>query len=42
MKTIYCTYGDTEVVKLAPNIKCPYCGNEWQEIDMDECGATYE
>lgn len=41
MKRIYRTYEDTEVVKLATNIKCPYCGSEWQEEDMDECGKTY-
>lgn len=41
MKEIYRTYEDTEVVELATNIKCPYCGNEWQEYNMDECGGTY-
>ncbi|MGL5767871.1 MAG: hypothetical protein ACRCX8_19725 [Sarcina sp.] len=41
MKTIYRTYEDTEVIKLATNIECPYCGREWQEEDMDECGTTY-
>ena len=41
MKEIYRTYEDTEVVMLATNIKCPYCGNEWQEYDMNECGKTY-
>ena len=41
MKKIYRTYADTEVVMLATNIKCPYCGEEWQETDMDECGETY-
>lgn len=41
MKEIYRTYEDTEVVMLATNIKCPYCGNEWKEYDKDECGRTY-
>lgn len=41
MEKIYRTHADTEVVMLATNIKCPYCGNEWQEEDMDECGKTY-
>jgi len=41
MKKIYRTYNDTEVYKLVTNIKCPYCGREWQEEDMDECGKTY-
>lgn len=41
MKEIYRTYADTEVAQLATNIECPYCGNEWQEYDMDECGETY-
>ncbi|WGX77391.1 hypothetical protein QJS64_19175 (plasmid) [Paraclostridium bifermentans] len=41
MKTIYRTYEDTEIVQLATNIKCPYCEREWQEYDMDSCGATY-
>lgn len=42
MKRIYRTYEDTEVVQLATNIKCPYCGIEWQEYDMDECGEIYK
>lgn len=29
MKKIYRTYADTEVVMLATNIECPYCGDEW-------------
>ena len=41
MKKIYRTYADTEVAMLATNIKCPHCGEEWQEMDMDECGETY-
>lgn len=41
MKRIYRYYSDTEVVKLSTNVKCPYCGNEWQEEDKDECGETY-
>ena len=41
MKMIYRTYADTVVVTLATNIKCPYCGEEWKETDMDECGKTY-
>ena len=42
MKKIYRTYADTEVVMLATNIKCPYCGKEWQETDMNDCGETYQ
>lgn len=42
MKEIYRTYADTEVSVLATNIQCPYCGMEWQEDDMSECGKTYE
>lgn len=41
MDIIYRTFADTEVVMLATNIECPYCGEEWQEYDMDECGKTY-
>ena len=41
MKEIYRYYEDTEVVQLATNIKCPYCGREWKEYDKDECGRTY-
>jgi hypothetical protein len=41
LKEIYRSYKDTEVYKLVTNIKCPYCGEEWQEEDMDECGVTY-
>lgn len=41
MKEIYRTFADTEVSVLATHIKCPYCGYEWQEDDMDECGKTY-
>ena len=41
MKKIYRTYEDTEVVQLATNVKCPYCGYEWLEIDMNECGEIY-
>jgi len=33
---------DTEVSELATNINCPYCGAEWQEYDMSDCGTTYE
>ena len=42
MKEIYRTYEDTEIRSLVTNIECPYCGREWQEDDMDECGKTYE
>ena len=41
MKQIYTTYEDTEVVQLATNVECPYCGNRWSEYDKDECGKTY-
>lgn len=41
MEEIYRTYEDTEIVQLATNIECPYCFEEWQEYDMDECGKTY-
>lgn len=41
MKEIYRTYEDTEVRSVVTNITCPYCGREWQEEDMDECGKTY-
>lgn len=41
MKTIYRTYADTEIVMLATNVECPYCYNEWQEEDKDECGEIY-
>lgn len=30
MKRIYRTYEDTEVVQLATNIECPYCGREFE------------
>lgn len=41
LKRIYRTYADTEVASLYTNVKCPYCDNEWQEQDMNECGKTY-
>lgn len=41
MKTIYRTYEDTEVSVLATRVKCPYCGEEWLEDDMNDCGKTY-
>ena len=41
VKEIYRTYEDTEVVHLATNVECPYCGNSWQEYDKNECGETY-
>ncbi len=41
MKTIYRTCADTEIVMTATNVKCPYCDDEWQEEDKDECGKTY-
>jgi hypothetical protein len=41
LKEIYRTYADTEVSEIVVNIKCPYCGEEWQE-DKTECGETYE
>lgn len=41
MKQIYRTYADTEVSELQTSIKCPYCGNEWMEPNMDGCGETY-
>lgn len=39
MKEIYRSYSDTEVATLVVNVKCPYCGDEWQEDDP-ECGET--
>ena len=42
MKEIYRTYADTEVSELSTRIKCPKCGSEWLEPDMNECGKTYE
>ena len=42
MKEIYRTYADTEVSELSTFIECPYCGSEWQEDGMSECGKTYE
>lgn len=42
METIYRTYNDTEVVQLAVNVECPYCGNGFQVIGVDDCGKTYE
>ncbi|KIN42396.1 hypothetical protein [Bacillus subtilis] len=41
MKEIYRFYKDTEVLKFVTNIKCPYCGAEWQEEDVDKCGETF-
>lgn len=41
MKRIYRTYADTEVSVLATRVKCPYCGEEWLEEDMSECGKNY-
>ena len=40
-RTIYRTYNDTEVIELATNIDCPYCGAGWQEYDMSDCGKVY-
>ena len=40
MKEIYRGYSDTEVSEIVVNVKCPYCGMEWQE-DNPECGVTY-
>ena len=42
IKEIYRGYDDTEPYELMTNIKCPYCGAEWAEIDMNDCGVTYE
>jgi len=39
MKRIYRTYNDTEVATIVVNIKCPYCGEKWQE-EPPECGET--
>ncbi|WLR41729.1 hypothetical protein LC087_12755 [Bacillus carboniphilus] len=41
METIYRTYDDTEVVELAVNVQCPYCGLKWQETGKSDCGETY-
>ncbi len=42
MKEIYRHLSDTEVTELSTRIKCPYCGEEWLEANMDECGETYD
>ena len=42
MKTIYRTYADTEATRLSTKIECPYCGDDWMEEDMDDCGKTYK
>lgn len=42
MKKIYRCYADTEVHALAVAVKCPHCGEEWNEIDKTECGLTYK
>jgi hypothetical protein len=42
MKEIYRTYADTEVHALAVAVECPYCGEEWNEVDLTECGHTYK
>lgn len=39
MKEIYRCYRDTEVQTIVVNVKCPYCGEEWQEEDP-VCGET--
>ncbi len=41
MKEIYRTYADTEVSELSTSIECPYCGSEWSEGGMNECGKAY-
>ena len=41
METIYRYYADTEVVTLGTHVKCPYCGTEWLEEDVNEPGTTY-
>lgn len=41
MRKIYRGYKGTEVYKTVTNVKCPYCGREWQEEDKDECGEEY-
>jgi len=41
MERIYRTYSDTDVHSLAVAVKCPHCGEEWNEIDLTECGKTY-
>jgi len=40
-RMIYCTYNDTEIASSWTNVRCPYCGHEQQELDMDGCGETY-
>jgi transcription elongation factor Elf1 len=42
VKRIYRTYNDTEVTQLSVAITCPYCGEEWLEPDVDECGKTHK
>jgi len=41
-RMIYRTYNDTEIASLWTSVECPYCGNEQQELDMSDCGETYE
>ncbi|ALA07253.1 hypothetical protein SECTIM467_129 [Brevibacillus phage SecTim467] len=44
MGIIFRTYEDTEVASLYAmytNVKCPYCGQEQQELDVDNFGKTY-
>lgn len=40
-RMIYRTYNDTEIVEIAVNVQCPFCGYEWQE-DKTVCGETYD
>ena len=41
MKKIFRSYRDTEILALLVRIKCPVCGYEWMEDNVDECGKTY-
>jgi transcription elongation factor Elf1 len=41
MKRISRTYSDTEVTQLSVYVKCPHCGEEWLEPDVDECGKVF-
>lgn len=41
-RMIYRTYNETEVASLWTFCKCPHCGHEQSELDMNDCGETYE
>ena len=41
-RMIYRTYHDTHAASLWVELQCPYCGYEDLELDLTECGKTYE